>query len=57
MIGGSMAQRSKETQQIRQEILDNRRAIQHYEVQMNGVRTLIARYGYDNGSESFCSIA
>ena len=39
-----MAQRSKETQQIRQEILDNRRAIQRYEVQMSGVRTLIARY-------------
>ena len=52
-----MSQKYKEKQQIRQEILDNRRAIQHYEVQMNGVRTLIARYGYDNGSESFCSIA
>ena len=39
-----MAQKSKEKQQIQQEILDNRRAIQRYEVQMSGVRTLIARY-------------
>lgn len=39
-----MAQKSKEKQQIQQEILDNRRAIQRCEVQMSGVRTLIARY-------------
>ena len=39
-----MAQKSKEKQQIQQEILDNRRAIQCCEVQMSGVRTLIARY-------------
>ena len=39
-----MAQKSKEKQQIKQEILDNRRAIQRCEVQMSGVRTLIARY-------------
>ena len=37
-----MAQKSKEKQQIQQEILDNRRAIQRCEVQMSGVRTLIA---------------
>ena len=35
MIGGSMAQRSKDTQQMRQEILDNHRAIQRYDVQMS----------------------
>ena len=39
-----MAQKSKEKQQIQQEILDNRRAIQRCEVQMSGVRTLVARY-------------